>query len=233
MDKLFQKHLLTISSLTLSLTLATSVYSFELLSEGAMGSVSAVSANSAEDIINVLGSTAAGLTVDDYDELPFQAERVEQIETVTPSEAASTVGYEVDEVSVELDFELTREVESWATDLNEQQDSVLEIGYVDELPDSTFEDSGDFIIVPNEFENVIYDNDLESDENTLYQIGRVDQTITVLDSGVDSIHYIVERYVERAATIAYGQDDDTPTMGSGYITDLRSISNVNIVRVRD
>jgi len=234
MDKSFQKHILTISSLTLSLTLAASAYSFELLSEGAMGSVSAVSANSAEDIINVLGSTAAGLTVDDdYDELPFQAEKVEQIETVTPSAAVVTEGYEADEVSVELNFELTREVENWATDLDSQQGSKFEIGYVDELPDSTFEDSNDFIIVPNEFESVIYDNDLESDENTLYQIGRVDQTITVLESGVDSIHYIVERYVERAATIAYGQDDGSPSMGSGYITDLRSISNVNIARIRD
>mgnify|MGYP000022793315 CR=1 FL=1 len=222
MEKLFQRRIIAISGFVLSVILSSSAHGFELLSEGAMGDVSAISANSAEEIINVIGSTAAGLRVDDdYDELPFE----EEDEVVG--------GYEVDEVSSELDFALTKEVEGWANDLSDKQGSEIEVGYVDELPASTFEDVADFVIQPDEFENIIYDTDLNSDDNTLYQVGRVDQTVTVLSSGIDSIQYILERHLDHAATIdSYRLDDDTPSMGSGYITDLHSISNVTIAKVR-
>jgi hypothetical protein len=208
------------------MVLSGSVSAFELLSEGAMGSVSAVSANSAEDIVSVIGSTAAGLTVDDdYDELPFQVSASVQ--------GVVMGGYEVDEAQSELEFALTQEVEGWVNSLTDKQGSGAEVSYVDELPSSRFEDNAEFIIQDVEFESVIFDSNLNDNSNTLYEIGRVDQTITVISSGVDSIQYIVERRLERAATIdSFRLDDDTPSLGSGYISDLTSISNVTIAQVR-
>jgi len=226
MDILSQKQKNTILGLTFFMGLSGAVSGFELLSEGAMGSVSAVSANSAEEIVSVIGSTAAGLTVDDdYDELPFQASA-----TIQRSVAE---GYEVEEVKSELEFALTQEVEGWVNNLTDKQGLDVEVGYVDELPLSAFEDNTDFVVQDIETESVIYDFDLNDDSNTLYEIGRVDQTITVINSGVNSIEYIVERNIDRVATIDfYRLDDDTPSLGSGYITDLTSLSNVTIAQVR-
>jgi len=226
MDILSQKQKNTILGLTFFMGLSSAVSGFELLSEGAMGSVSAVSANSAEEIVSVIGSTAAGLTVDDdYDELPFQASA-----TIQRSVAE---GYEVEEVKSELEFALTQEVEGWVNNLTDKQGLDVEVGYVDELPLSAFEDNTDFVVQDIETESVIYDFDLNDDSNTLYEIGRVDQTITVINSGVNSIEYIVERNIDRVATIDfYRLDDDTPSLGSGYITDLTSLSNVTIAQVR-
>ena len=225
MDMLFQKQRFALLGATL-MVLSSVVSGFELLSEGAMGSVSAVSANSAEEIVSVIGSTAAGLRIDDdYDELPFQVSARVQSNVIDSTE--------VDEVKSELDFALTQEVEGWVNNLTDKQGEDFEVGYVDELPSSTFEDNSEIIIQENDVANVTFDNNPADDDNTLYEIGRVDQTITVINSGVDSIEYIVERRVERAATIdAFRLDDDTPSLGSGYITELVSVSNVAITQVR-
>jgi len=226
MDILSQKHKNASLGFALFMALSSAANGFELLSEGAMGSVSARSANSAEEIVSVIGSTAAGLTVDDdYDALPFQVSATIQ--------NSVTEGYEVDEVKSELEFALTQEVEGWVNNLTDKQGLDVEVGYVDELPSSTFEDNAEFIIQDVEVENVVFDPNPNDEGNTLYEIGRVDQTITVINSGVNSIEYIVERHVEHAATIdAFRLDDNTPSLGSGYITDLRSISNVTIAQVR-
>jgi hypothetical protein len=226
MDIFFQKQKSTLFGLALCVGLSGTANGFELLSEGAMGSVSAVSANSAEEIVSVIGSTAAGLTVDDdYDELPFNVNSSIQNDV--------TAGYEVDEVKSELEFSLTQEVEGWVTNLMDKQGQGVEVGYVDELPLSTFEDNTEFVIQDVEFQSVVFDSNLNDGSNTLYEIGRVDQTITLISSGVNSIEYIVERRLERAATIdAFRLDDDTPSLGSGYISDLRSVSNVTIAQVR-
>jgi len=226
MDMLFQKQKVAIYGVTFFMVLSGAVNGFELLSEGAMGSVSAVSANSVEEIVSVIGSTAAGLKVDDeYDELPFQVSAGIQ--------NSVTEGYDLDEVKSELDFALTQEVEGWVNSLTDKQGSNVEVGYVDELPLSTFEDTAEIIIQGNEVENVVFDSSLTDEDNTLYEIGRVDQTITVINSGVDSIEYIVERHIDRVATIdAFRQDDRTPSIGSGYISDLTSLSNITIAQVR-
>jgi len=223
---LFQKQKVAIYGVTFFMVLSGAVNGFELLSEGAMGSVSAVSANSVEEIVSVIGSTAAGLKVDDeYDELPFQVSAGIQ--------NSVTEGYDLDEVKSELDFALTQEVEGWVNSLTDKQGSNVEVGYVDELPLSTFEDTAEIIIQGNEVENVVFDSSLTDEDNTLYEIGRVDQTITVINSGVDSIEYIVERHIDRVATIdAFRQDDRTPSIGSGYISDLTSLSNITIAQVR-
>jgi hypothetical protein len=226
MDTLFKKHNNAIFKLAAFMVLSGSVSGFELLSEGAMGSVSAVSANSAEEIISVIGSTAAGLSIDDdYDDLPFQVS--------APIKSAVTKSDEVGEAKSEIEFSLTQEVEGWVNNLTDKQGLGVEVGYVDELPSSNFEDNLEIIIQDAVFESVVFDPNLNEDGNTLYEIGRVDQAITVLSSGVNSIQYIVERRLERAATIdSFRLDNDTPSLGSGYISDLRSISNVTIAQTR-
>jgi len=184
-----------------------------------MGSVSAVSASSAQEIINVAGSTAAGLRDDDYEALPFQA-------------AVSLEGYETDEVSEDLNFALTQEVENWATQLRDQGESSFQVQVVEELPQSSF-DNAVLFIQDQEFEGVIFDFDPNSDEDIIVEIGRVDQTVRLLEAGVDNVTFIVERYVERAATINATPFDDQPSIGSGYISDLRSVSNVSIAAIRE
>ena len=223
---LFQQQKIFVYGCTFFMVLSGAVNGFELLSEGAMGSVSAVSANSAEEIVSVIGSTAAGLKVDDdYEELPFQVSAGIQ--------GSVTAGYELDEVKSELDFSLTQEVEGWVNNLSGKQGSNVEVGYVDELPASTFEDSAGIIIQANEVESVVFDSSLADDENILYEIGRVDQAITLINSSVNSIEYIVKRNIDRVATIdAFRLDDETPSLGSGYISNLTGISNITIAQVR-
>ncbi len=197
-----------------------SVMSFELLSEGAMGSVSAVSATSAQEILSVAGSSAAGLRDDDdYEALPFQTE-------------VSAQSFETDEVQEDLNFALTQEVETWANDLREQGDLGFQIQVVNELPPSSFEDAV-VLIQDDEIESVIFDFDPDSDEDIIVEIGRVNQTVRLLEAGVDNVTYIVERYVERAATINAQPFTDQPSIGSGYISDLRSVSNVSIAAIRE
>lgn len=226
MDKLFRK---TSSFLVLvaGLFSAQTVSSFELLSEGAMGSVSAISANTVEEIVGVAGPTAAGLRVDDdYESLPFQT-------------SVSIEADDVDEVSEELEFALTQEVEQWAGSVRSKASSLeldpdAEVGYVDELPPSAFDDVV-FLIRDDEFDSIIFEpNTTSPEESTIYELGRIEQTVTVLEQNVDSVEYLVERRVEFAATIdAYIGDPNTASVGSGYISDLRSSSSVRIATVRD
>ncbi len=204
-----------------------SVFAFELLSEGAMGTVSAVSANSVEEIVNVAGPTAAGLTVDedDYDLLPFQTNIV--IKDANP-----------DEVTDGLEFALTQEVESWASSLKAQEelvgsDSGTDRSYIDELPPSAFEDAV-FLVRDDEFDSIIFDGEEDQEESASYELSRIEQTVTVLEQDLDSISYIVERKLDFAATIAPpASDDQDAAIGSGYLSDLTSISNVRIATVRD
>lgn len=199
--------------------------SLELLSEGAMGSVSAVTANSAEEIISIAGSTAAGLRVDDeYETLPFQTEvKVDE--------------YATDEVSEDLNYALTQEVDAWTQTLKQRtEDPVnLEVGYIDELPESSF-DEANFVVRDQEFDRLIFEPPVEEDseqQGTIYELGRVEQALTKLEQNVDSVRYIIRREVDFVATIDASISDDTPSIGSGYISNLTSISNVKIASVRD
>lgn len=225
MDKLFQSRIKAFF-LALALSYAQGIFAFELLSEGAMGSVSAVSANSAEEIVNVAGPTAAGLRVDDddYEALPFQS-------SVTIDEG------DTDDGSEELALELTQEVESWAENLRQKSsdgDFGSEVGYVDELPPSSFDDAVVYIR-DDEFDQIIFEPSQEDDgSRTIYELGRIEQAITVLEQDIDSVRYVVERRVDFIATIdAYIGDPDTASMGSSYISDLHGRSNVRIAAIKD
>ncbi len=219
------KYLKVISLCSLSL-LSGVAASFELLSEGAMGSVSAISANTAEEIVNVAGSSAAGLRVDDgYEVLPFKS-------------AVKVDVSDKDQVSSELDFSLVQEVGSWVDSLRQRAEittsSDLEVGYVDELPPSSFDESS-FVIRDDGFDSVIFESDTgraNDQESTTFEIGRVDQAFTKIEQNADSVEYIVKRTVDFVATIDASPDNQR-SIGSGYITNLTSISNVKIAAVRD
>ena len=216
--------------LFLCLLLSRFVFAFELLSESAMGSVSAVSANTAEEIVNVAGSSAAGLRVDDgYEVLPFKV--------------SVQVGLsETDEVSTDLSFSLVQEVDSWVENLTQRNDIIestnFEVGYVDELPLSVFDESA-FVLRDEDFERLIIEPEHDrqirqyEQETTIYEIGRIDQAITIIEQNVDSVEYIVERKLDFAATIDAFISDDSPSIGSGYISNLTSRSNVRIAAIRD
>lgn len=196
------------------------VHAFELLSEGAMDSVSAVSAETAEDIINIAGAPAAGLTVDGYEALPFQTRiRVEASDT--------------DEVSEDLDYKLVREVEGWAEDLRERVGSGFEVGYVEELPQSNFESGLGFdgFVEEREYSSP-GSGSFDSDE-TRYEVSRIEQTFELLDSSADSISFQFERYIERSATVNADPSADGGNVGSGYISELRSSGTNTLTAVRD
>lgn len=193
--------------------------SFELLSEGAMDSVSAVSAQSAEDLLNIAGSPAAGLS-DDYEVLPFQ------------SRISVGVG-DTDEVQTELDFALTQEVEAWAEELQRQGQAQLEVGYVDELPPSDFEINPFIFQNEQTLEFEVGEDSGDADRKTIFQQGRIQQTFELLNSGVDTITYRVERYVERAATINANPGNDNSSIGSGFISESRSFSTNTLTAIRE
>jgi len=226
MDMLFQRAVFRLLAVFLLSAQGSGVLAFELLSEGAMGSVSAVSANSAEELVSVAGSSAAGLTDDGYEALPFEVEE-------------SLVGAQTDELTNDLEFSLTIEVDSWVENLRqrEEDDANIEIGYVDVLPPSTFDDPGFVVpqtIVPQEvIEEVVFAPEEDEDDATVYQLGRIEQTVNIIEQRVDSVTYEVARYVERAATINANPFNDESSIGSGYISDLRSFSNVSISAIRD
>jgi len=210
-------------TLLLSLTaFCSNVLSFELLSEGAMGSVSALSANSAEEIVSIAGSSAAGLRIDDdYESLPFQAE-------VLVDE------FDLDEVSSELNFSLTQEVESWAQNLDTQNiaaDANSEVGYIDVLPASV--DSDLSFIIPEFTGPATFDPDSDGNEEEVDSVAvSLDQTLDLLSNNTETIETRVYRKIDFVATID-ATPDNVPSIGSGYISNLSSYSNVKIAEFRD
>ncbi|MDX1453539.1 MAG: hypothetical protein R3183_13345 [Oleiphilaceae bacterium] len=185
-----------------------------------MGSVSAVTANSADEILNVAGSTAAGITIDDdYESLPFQ---------VDPALAV----YETDEVSEELNFELTREVEAWAQSLRDTSQASVQVGVVDSVPESGFDDTS-FEIPEIEIPELPFEFDPDGEGDIVIELGRVENAVNLLEAGVDDVTFEVRRVVERTAIIDARPFLDQPAIGSVYIFDLSSRSNVGVTRIRD
>lgn len=202
----------------ISLGLATA-NAFELLSEGAMDSVSAVSAQSVEDLISIAGSPAAGLS-DDYESLPFQT-RLKVVEGNT------------DKVQTELDFELTKEVEAWAGVLREQGERQIEIGFVDELQPSSL-DVNPFVFQNEQALDFTPDEDGEGDEErTTLRQGRITRSVELLEPGVESITYRYERIIEDAATINANPLNDNTSIGSGYISEVHGTSTQVYSNYRD
>ena len=221
MSRAILGHIKSIILLSLA-TFCSNVFSFELLSEGAMGSVSALSANSAEEIVSIAGSSAAGLRIDDdYESLPFQVDVVVE-------------EYDLDEVSSELNFSLTKEVESWAQNLDSQSiaaDANSEVGYIDVLPASVDADLS--FIIPEFTGPATFDPDSSGNERESDAVAvNLDQTLELLGNNLETIETRIIRRIDFVATID-STPDDVPSVGSGYISNLSSYSNVKIAAFRD
>jgi hypothetical protein len=199
------------------------VFAVELLSEGALESVSAVAGESAEEILNAVGAPSAGLEIDDsFERLPFRA-RIE-------------VGMDdIDDVAQALDFALTQEVESWASDIRQRVGDTFEVSTLDRLPlDEAFTNFNANAFVDEGARLVeVFVGGESADDATSYQSSRVEQALQLIDSGVDSIEYRFERYIELTATVDADPFDNGRTIGSGYISQLRSSGSVKLTRVRD
>ena len=199
------------------------VFAVELLSEGALESVSAVAGESAEEILNAVGAPSAGLEVDDgFERLPFRT-RIE-------------VGVDdIDDVAQALDFALTQEVESWASDIRQRVGDTFEVSILDRLPlDEAFTNFNANAFVDEGARLVeVFVGGESADDATSYQSSRVEQALQLIDSGVDSIEYRFERYIELTATVDADPFDNGRTIGSGYISQLRSSGSVKLTRVRD
>ena len=183
-------------------------YSFELLSEGAMGSVSATTDLTIEKNTK---SDISQQEQDKFEQLPFQTRvKVEE--------------YETDDVATELNFEVTSEVEAWANKLRVNTNQEFEIKIIEELPGPTF----DFSEPNNQTDSIgIEQVSIEGKENA-YEFGRVNQTSTLIHSSENSATFRVESYVERAATINANPFQEAHSLGSTYITDLNSNSTITI-----
>jgi hypothetical protein len=199
------------------------VFAVELLSEGALESVSAVAGESAEEILNAVGAPSAGLEIDDsFERLPFRA-RIE-------------VGMDdIDDAAQALDFALTQEVESWASDIRQRVGDTFEVSILDRLPlDEAFTNFNANAFVDEGARLVeVFVGGESADDATSYQSSRVEQALQLIDSGVDSIEYRFERYIELTATVDADPFDNGRTIGSGYISQLRSSGSVKLTRVRD
>lgn len=203
----------------LVLGFAVPVAAFELLSEGAMDSVSAVSTYSSQDIINVMGSPAAGLRIEDgYERLPMV-------------EGVRLEGYTIEDKSSELELTLSKEVEVWAESVREGASSDVRVGYVEVLPESSFQE----IQQPVFDDASVADFDafvITSDSETVFQVGRVDQAFALIDSGVDSITYSLKRFIEHTSTVNARPSDSREFMGSGFVSNLTSESRITIAGER-
>jgi hypothetical protein len=199
----------------LALALAVPAHAFELLTEGAMDSVSAATVPESEEIINIFGTPAAGLRVEEgyFEDLPLVDDSV-QLE-----------GYSMEDQSEELSRTLSLEVESWADNLRQTAKVTFEVGYVDQLPvaaEPVFQAPVYIQSIPIDAEAFI----IGSDGRMSFQTGRVDQVFELIDSGVNSISFTVRREIDRISTLN-AQPQDGPSNGSAFLSNLVSDSRIS------
>lgn len=200
-----------IVAIVLTFCLSGGGYAFELLSEGAMDSVSAVSAGSVEDILNVAGPTAAGLRVDDdYEELPFDVDY-------------ETTLIQRDEVELELNFALTQEVEVWADSLRKSGQTDFEVEVIEQLSITPLVD---IITGPGKLPT---SSSFEggSGGSLDYQFGKLKLEKDSALIGFDQMQGSLKRYLESASVVDNRTGLDRPlSTGSGYISDVTSRTNI-------
>lgn len=196
--------------LALLLTLAAqNGLGFELLSEGAMGSVSATTETHLHDTTTFNEESAI-----DYELMPFQ--------TSVQIEHGDT-----DEVSEDLEFEFSKEIESWASKLQDSQSYIQEIATIDAIQAPIIEEPTIDTSSALDSQTVEISLGTKSDDIRFVQ-GRITQTAQLLEAQENSVRYSVETFVERAATLNANPFQEEHSFGSTYISDLRSVSNVTI-----
>jgi len=188
-----------LSTLILLLALSPAGFAFELLSEGAMDSVSVNSGPVADNLLLEEESD------DDYEKLPFQ--------TSIKIKAEDT-----DEVSVESDFALTQEVENWANNLRDNVDAQFEVNTIDSL----ITPGDELKIDKQHYDIVVIDAIGDETGKVRYERGHHSHSTKVLEASRNSITVEHTAYTERAATIDANPYQDGSTYGSTFLTDIRA-----------
>jgi len=194
----------------LIVSVASKVHAFELLSEGAMDSVSA----------------SSGMYIDKDDSAPDRDEGFDQLpfETSVQIETSDT-----EETSVELDFALTKEVEAWATNMRDSGNVSFEVGIVEELQPSNFEVPqifyNDGTVQVEDISAIGYDSNGHG-ANVTYQRGRTSRSMDLLDITHNSISVRLETYVERAATINADPTQTGHAHANTYLSDIHAVSYI-------
>jgi hypothetical protein len=178
------------------------IYGFELLSEGAMDSVSVRSGPILESRLS--DSELA----DGYEPLPI-------------STSARVNVSDTDEVSVDLNFVLTQEVESWANNVRDRGDILFEVNTIDVLPGA---DTYDFHFELGHAGIEILDAKGDETGKVTYQRGDTSHSTNIIDASINSITVEHSSYVERAATIDANPYQDGSSFGSTYLSDIRASS---------
>ncbi|KZY60238.1 hypothetical protein A3742_09365 [Oleiphilus sp. HI0071] len=187
-----------------------SVVAFEILSEGAMDSVSAVASGSAENLLNVAGAPAAGLVVDGYDALPYQLSE--------GANGSSASGESLDSV-------LLNQIEDWADDRRESSGSGFEVGFVEQLPQAggSILDEGGLESEPPD--DVVELNELEGEDEE--EERRLARTIERDELGelIPEDRFFDTSFEERVS-INNDLSDYDRNPGAGFVFD-RSSENAN------
>lgn len=187
---------------------------FEILSEGAMDSVSAVASGSAESLLNIAGAPAAGLVVEGFDALPYQQ---------------STVRRDVSISDESLDASFVTQIEVWADERRQTSGSGFEIGYVEELPEldgPSLQDDADGDVVESK-DSVSGGLDEEEER-------RVDLTIEVDERGeLLPTSRFFDRSFESRASVDTDIADYSRTPGAGFVFDLGSENANRLTAIRD
>lgn len=191
-------------------------FSFELLTENAMDSVSVASANSGSQLLNVAGSPAAGIVVDGYDALPYQSAASRRA-TLPP----------VDDV----DGALVDGVEVWADQLRGRLGSGFEVGYVDELPESAGSPTlGDVVGLPPEQEEA----EPEDDNTEVGQeLSRIDGDLAGEVEIVFPTDTALTRVFERAVSIDIDPLDYSRNAGDAFVSDSAAGGSQSLTAIRE
>lgn len=180
----------------------------ELLSESAMENVSGTLSHRVDE---------KPARDDGYESLPFESKfTIEEGNT--------------NEVSTVLEFSSVKEVDEWADKLRENRSASLQRDTIESLHrqqsniDFTLPD---LIEDGKPQEGVLLEVSVSgNDEPADYLFGRVERSVAISEATANSIRVITESFVERAATINADAFQDGGSIGSVYISNIRSYSNI-------
>lgn len=200
--EIIKRHAKSLFSVLLLTIFSPLTYAFELLSEGAMDSVSVRSGP-------IFDSRQSGSHRDEgYEQLPFD---ISQEASVTAT----------DEVSLELDFVLVQEVESWANNVRDNVGALFEVSTIDALPGAEPFDLKIYL----EHSGIETLDVIGDDSGDIsYQRGDHSHTTNVYDASRNSITVEHTSYIERAATINSDPYQDGSSFGDTFLTGIRASS---------
>jgi len=199
--------------------LVARVGAFEVLSEGAMGKVSAVSTDNVEDLINVNGPAAAGVEADtDYEKLPLDV-------------SVSLEGEEAPDFTSELKQAVTKEVEAWADNLRERKglDYITnEIPVIDDIGPELTPEQVSSVVNDVRLLRTPEDQEGRELEDTLYILRNSKNQVETETVASDHIIVSIQSQIDRVSDVNMRFTADSASLGSIYITGLKTNSVLDI-----